>query len=129
MIGIAEGMQALVTLVGRPVVVHEHAEELRQQAACFQGFSTAFGVGQVGRQPCGAELELWLSLAKRASSSSMRSRSWLMVAACATTSARSPSSSLLDSAKELLVARISDMTRDYAPSSLLGRVLNSNDLR
>ena len=45
--GIAKGIPAFVALVGRPVVMHKHADERRQQAEGVQGLGAAFGMGKI----------------------------------------------------------------------------------
>jgi len=44
MMGIAKGMQTLVALAGCPVVMHQYAHELGQQAERIQGLGPAFGM-------------------------------------------------------------------------------------
>ena len=55
MMGITTGMPALITRVGRPMIMHQHADERLQQAEGIQRLGTAFGMGKVGRQLCGAQ--------------------------------------------------------------------------
>jgi hypothetical protein len=45
-VGVAEGVQASVALVGGPVVVHEDAGEQLQQAEGIERLGAALGVGK-----------------------------------------------------------------------------------
>jgi len=53
--GIAEGMPALIAFISGPVVMPQHPDELREQAEGVQRFGTAFRVGEVSGQRRRAE--------------------------------------------------------------------------